>query len=67
MESPAHRLNFRDASSYFLARRFAVRDKDIVYVANHPVNEVQKFLGVIGAAFGPALTATATGVAVARP
>ena len=39
-----YRLNFRDAGSYFLARRFDIRDKDLLYVASHPVNELTKFL-----------------------
>ena len=39
-----YRLNFRDASSYFLARQFDVRDKDIVYVSDHPLADMQKFL-----------------------
>jgi polysaccharide export outer membrane protein len=59
-----YRLNFRDASSYFLARKFAIRDKDIIYVANHPLNELQKALGIIGAAVSPPMSAAATGAAI---
>jgi polysaccharide export outer membrane protein len=59
-----YRLSFRDASSYFLARKFEVRDKDLVYVANHPVNEVQKFLTVVGTALGPSLSAAAVGASI---
>jgi polysaccharide export outer membrane protein len=56
-----YKLNFRDASSYFLARKFEVSDKDMIYVANAPGNELQKFLNLIGSALGPALSATSVG------
>jgi polysaccharide biosynthesis/export protein len=52
-----YRLNFRSAGSYFLAREFAMRDKDIVYVANAPATEVEKFLALLGLTFGPAANA----------
>ena len=48
-----YRLNLRDANSYFLARAFQMRDKDILYVANAPLTEVQKVLQVIGSITGP--------------
>ncbi len=59
-----YRLDMRNAGSYFLARQFGVRDKDIVYVANAPLNEVQKFLGLLGSALGPAATTAAAGAAI---
>jgi polysaccharide biosynthesis/export protein len=55
-----YRLNFRDAGSYFLARRFEIRDKDLVYIASHPVNELSKFLTIIGLAVNPAASAAST-------
>ncbi len=48
-----YRLNLRDANSYFLARAFQMRDKDILYVANAPLTEVQKFFNVIGTLASP--------------
>jgi polysaccharide biosynthesis/export protein len=60
-----YRLNFRDASSYFLARKFEVRDKDFVYVANFPASELQKFLGIIGSAISPAVSSASTAATVA--
>lgn len=48
-----YRLNFRDAGSMFLARRFEIRDKDIIYVSDHPLTDLEKFLRVIGAATQP--------------
>ena len=38
-----YRLDMSDANAYFLAQRFPVEDKDIIYVANAKLNELQKF------------------------
>lgn len=54
-----YRLNLRDANSYFLARAFQMRDKDIIYVANAPLTEVQKVLSVIGTITAPVLQGAA--------
>jgi polysaccharide export outer membrane protein len=54
-----YRLNLRDAKSYFLARSFPMRDKDILYVANAPATELQKFLSLVGSVTSPAVTGTA--------
>ncbi|HXO00709.1 MAG TPA: polysaccharide biosynthesis/export family protein, partial [Stellaceae bacterium] len=43
-----YRLNLRDAGAYFAAERFPVEDKDILYVANADLDELQKFFGLIG-------------------
>jgi polysaccharide export outer membrane protein len=61
-----YRLDMKDAGSYFLARQFAVRNKDIVYVANAPLNELQKFLALVGSALAPAATTATVGGAVGR-
>lgn len=48
MEIPVlYRLNLRDAQSLFWLQRFPMQDKDMIYVANAPVSEVQKFLQFI--------------------
>lgn len=52
-----YRINLRDTNTFFLARRFAVHNKDIVYVANAPLTNVQKFLSVVQMAASPAITA----------
>jgi polysaccharide export outer membrane protein len=51
-----YRLNLADARSYFLAGRFPVRDKDVLYVANADVNEFQKFLLLLNTATAPVVT-----------
>ena len=42
-----YRLSLLDAKGFFLARFFEMRDKDILYVANHPTAEFGKFLQII--------------------
>lgn len=51
-----YHLDMSKAGSYFLARRFAIQDKDIVYSANAEFNEVQKFLNLLGSVLSPAAT-----------
>jgi polysaccharide biosynthesis/export protein len=52
-------VNLRDAKSMFLARRFQIQDKDILYVANAPLNEVQKVFALVGALTSPVNTVQA--------
>ncbi len=42
-----YRLNLRDGDGYFRAGKFAMRDKDIVLVANADETQVQKFLTLV--------------------
>lgn len=51
-----YRLNLRQMNSFFLARAFPVKDKDILYVANSPIDPVQKFLRLVGTLTSPAAT-----------
>jgi polysaccharide biosynthesis/export protein len=51
-----YRLDLRDARSYFLAQRFPLRDKDIIYVANADLNELQKFFTLLNTLTGPVIT-----------
>jgi len=51
-----YRLDLSDAKSYFLAQRFAIRDKDIIYVANADLNELQKFFSLLNTLTGPVIT-----------
>ncbi|MCK9913015.1 polysaccharide export protein [Microbacteriaceae bacterium K1510] len=54
-----YRLNLRDANSYFLASTIPVRNKDILYVANAPLSEVDKVLNMIGHVVAPASSGAA--------
>ena len=55
-----YRLNLRDAHSFFLARSFAVKDKDILYIANSASDQIQKFLGLVGLVTSPVISGVAT-------
>ncbi len=54
-------INMREPNSLFLARRFSVHDKDIVYVSNSPFNDLQKVLGLVGTLTSPAISAVGAG------
>ncbi len=51
-----YRLDLSDAHAYFLAQRFPVEDKDIIYVANAQLSELQKFFTLVSTLTGPVLT-----------
>ena len=51
-----YRLDLRNAKSYFLAQRFPIQDKDIVYVANADLNELQKFFALLNTLTGPVIS-----------
>ncbi len=51
-----YRLDLSDAKAYFLAQRFAIDDKDIIYVANADLNELQKFFTLLNTLTGPVIT-----------
>ena len=51
-----YQLDLSDAKSYFLAQRFAMHDKDIIYVANADFNELQKFFALLNTLAGPIIT-----------
>jgi polysaccharide export outer membrane protein len=40
-------VNLRDPNGYFLASRFAVHDKDVIYIANAAAADVGKIFGVV--------------------
>lgn len=42
-----YRLDFNKPESFFLSQSFQIRDKDVLYVANHPAAELSKFLSLI--------------------
>jgi polysaccharide export outer membrane protein len=49
----AYHLDMSNAASFFMARQFPVRDKDVVYVANARLDGVQKFFGLIATLTSP--------------
>ena len=53
-----YQVNMAEPASFFLAQNFLIQDKDVIYVANAPGNELAKFLRIVGGILGPALTAS---------
>lgn len=51
-----YRLDMADAKSYFYAEEFPVDDKDIIYVANASMTELQKFFTLLNTLTGPVIT-----------
>ena len=49
-------INLRDPASLLLARKFSMHDKDILYVSNSPLNDLQKFLGIVSTVTGPVVS-----------
>jgi polysaccharide biosynthesis/export protein len=54
-----YRLDLRDAASYFLAQRFPIADKDVIYVANANLDELQKFFTLLNTLTGPVISGIA--------
>ena len=42
-----YRIDLRDPNSFFVAQSFMMDNKDLLYVSNAPIAEVQKFLNVL--------------------
>ena len=55
-----YRLNLDKPSSYFLAQRFAMRDKDVIYIANAKINQTRKLIELFNLLFTPVFTVKAT-------
>ena len=57
-----YQLDMMNPTSYFLAQRFAMKDKDLVFIANAKSNKFYKFFNLISLIVSPAIT----GIAVSR-
>lgn len=42
-----YRLDLKDPASFFLAQSFPMRNKDVIYISNAPVAELQKFMNLL--------------------
>ncbi len=58
----AYHVDMREPSALFVARRFALRDKDILFVSNSPMAEVSKVIQLVQTVSQPAVQ----GFAVSR-
>lgn len=60
----AYHLNMRDPKALFLARRFAMHDKDILFVSNAPLTEASKFFQLFLVVAQPGLQGAAVAATV---
>ncbi len=54
-----YHLNMMKAGTYFLAQRFPMRDKDVLYFGNAAANQPSKLFQLISQLFTPLMTVTA--------
>lgn len=54
-----YRINMKDPATFFIAQSFQIRDKDVLYVSNAPLADIQKFLGAIFSTVLPVATTAA--------
>jgi polysaccharide export outer membrane protein len=50
-----YQIDLKDPASFFVAQRFPVHDKDVLYVSNAPAAELQKFLNIVTSMAAPIL------------
>lgn len=55
------RIDLSDPRSFFLIQSFPIEDRDVLYVSNAPINEIEKFLNVLFTVAYPVLTAKQVG------
>ena len=48
-----YEIDLRDPASFFVAQHFPVQNQDLIYVANSPAAELDKFLRMVGSVFAP--------------
>ncbi|WP_375428384.1 polysaccharide biosynthesis/export family protein [uncultured Sphingomonas sp.] len=54
-----YRVDLLRPASYFLAQRFPMRNRDVLYVSNAPINRTAKAVGILNQLFSPFVTARA--------
>ncbi|PCD03401.1 capsular biosynthesis protein [Sphingomonas spermidinifaciens] len=45
-----YRLDMGQGTAFFTAQDFAIRDRDVIYVTNAPIADLQKFLNIVSSA-----------------
>jgi polysaccharide export outer membrane protein len=51
-----YRFDLKDPASFFLAQEFPMRNRDVLYIANAPAAELQKFLNMVSSVIFPLAT-----------
>jgi len=57
-----YRVDLKDPRSLFWIQSFPIKDKDVLYVSNAPVAELQKFLNLLFTLAYPVLTGVQVGL-----
>jgi len=55
-DSTVYHFNMMEARSYILAQRFAMRDKDVLYIGNADANQPTKLVQIVSQLFFPLVT-----------
>jgi polysaccharide export outer membrane protein len=55
-----YRIDLKDPSSFFVAQTFMMNNKDVLYVSNAPIAEIQKFLNVVFSVAYPVMSTVTT-------
>jgi polysaccharide export outer membrane protein len=55
-----YRINLRDPNSFFVAQSFMMDNRDVLYVSNAPVTEIQKVLNLVFSVAYPVVTGVQT-------
>ena len=56
MTPVVYRLNLRDANNLFVAQNFRIFSKDVIYVSNASLTDVQKVLQIFNMVASPVAT-----------
>lgn len=51
-----YRIDMKNPATFFIAQGFPIRNKDVLYVSNAPLADIQKFVGVISSSILPIIT-----------
>lgn len=52
-----YRVDLTNPSTFFLAQQFMIQDKDVLYVSNAPLADLQKFVGIVSSVILPVASA----------
>lgn len=51
-----YRIDMKDPATFFIAQSLPIRDKDVLYVSNAPIADLQKFVNILSSMIFPAIT-----------
>lgn len=53
-----YNFDLKDPAAFFLIQQFPMQDRDVVYITNSPVAELQRFVNIVASTILPVATAT---------